>query len=171
MCLSFYDSFLELPTCFILFFVRRLSLMWNISQGCTTGTPAPMHGPPFATSVKTACLGSRRMASPAKVGNIQSVYTCLMSDKSYWATVLCSSATFTLYLWSKIRSYDACLFLQNISRKNFANLYSNVGKKTEINALCDDREMCATLPAALFTVHRVDWCVKTLNMLVDWCGA
>lgn len=38
-----------------------------------------------------------------------------------------------------------------------------MGKKTEINALRDGREMCATSPAALFTVHQVDWCVKTLN--------
>ncbi|KAK5889884.1 hypothetical protein CesoFtcFv8_013461 [Champsocephalus esox] len=46
---------------------RRHSLMWNISQGCTTGTPAPTHGPPSATCAKTACRGSRPTASPAKV--------------------------------------------------------------------------------------------------------
>lgn len=67
-----------LPTCFNLSFVRRHSLMWNISQGCTTGTPAPMHGPPFATSVKIACRVSRLMASLVKVGNTHKYYTCLL---------------------------------------------------------------------------------------------
>ncbi len=69
-----------LPTCFNLSFARRHSLMWNISQGCTTGTPAPMHGPPFATSVKIACPGSRLMASPVKVGSTHKYYTCLLSN-------------------------------------------------------------------------------------------
>lgn len=65
-----------LPTCFNLFFVRRHSLTWNISQGCTTGTPAPMHGLRFATSAKTACPGSRLTASPAKVGSAHGHATC-----------------------------------------------------------------------------------------------
>lgn len=58
---------LVLPICFNFFFARRHSLMWNISQGCTTGMPAPMPVPPSATSVGTACQGSRLMASPVKV--------------------------------------------------------------------------------------------------------
>lgn len=58
-----------MTTCFPLSLTRRHSLTWNISQGCTTGTPAPMRGPPFATSAKTAYLGSPLTASLAKVSN------------------------------------------------------------------------------------------------------
>lgn len=53
---------------FNFFFARRHSLMWNISQGCTTGMPAPMLAPPSATSAVTASQGSLLMASPVKVG-------------------------------------------------------------------------------------------------------
>lgn len=64
----------------IISFARQPSLMWNISQGCTTGTPAPMHGPPFATSVKTVCLGSHLTACPVKVSTNTQSYKCLLSN-------------------------------------------------------------------------------------------
>lgn len=60
-------TFVTCDCCFHLSFARQHSLMWNISQGCTTGTPAPMHGPPFAMFVRIVCLGSHLTASPVKV--------------------------------------------------------------------------------------------------------
>lgn len=63
-------------------FARRHSLMWNISQGCTTGMPAPMLGPPSATSAATASQGSLLMASPVKVGAHFFLFTCLISLSS-----------------------------------------------------------------------------------------
>ncbi|XP_011919848.1 PREDICTED: diacylglycerol kinase eta isoform X9 [Cercocebus atys] len=41
--------------------------MWNISQGCTTGTPAPTPGPPSVTCAERVFLESPPMACPAKV--------------------------------------------------------------------------------------------------------
>ncbi|XP_024611374.1 diacylglycerol kinase eta isoform X3 [Neophocaena asiaeorientalis asiaeorientalis] len=41
--------------------------MWNISQGCITGTPAPMPDPLSVTSAERVFLGSPPMACPAKV--------------------------------------------------------------------------------------------------------
>ncbi|XP_023981714.1 diacylglycerol kinase eta isoform X6 [Physeter macrocephalus] len=41
--------------------------MWNISQGCITGTPAPMPDPLSATSAERVFLESPPMACPAKV--------------------------------------------------------------------------------------------------------
>ncbi|XP_022430629.1 diacylglycerol kinase eta isoform X4 [Delphinapterus leucas] len=41
--------------------------MWNISQGCITGTPAPMPDPLSVTSAERVFQGSPPMACPAKV--------------------------------------------------------------------------------------------------------
>lgn len=41
--------------------------MWNISQGCITGTPAPTPGPPSATCAERASLELPPMAYPVKV--------------------------------------------------------------------------------------------------------
>ncbi|XP_059936197.1 diacylglycerol kinase eta isoform X4 [Mesoplodon densirostris] len=41
--------------------------MWNISQGCITGTPAPTPDPLSVTSAERVFLGSPPMACPAKV--------------------------------------------------------------------------------------------------------
>ncbi|KTF75723.1 hypothetical protein cypCar_00039874, partial [Cyprinus carpio] len=57
---------LALPICFNFSFARRHSLMWNISQGCTTGMPAPTLVLPSVTSVGTASQGSLLMASLVK---------------------------------------------------------------------------------------------------------
>ncbi|XP_062957783.1 diacylglycerol kinase eta isoform X10 [Cynocephalus volans] len=41
--------------------------MWNISQGCITGTPAPMPAPPSVTCAERVFLESPPMACPVKV--------------------------------------------------------------------------------------------------------
>lgn len=46
-------------------------------EGCTTGTPAPTHGPPFAMCAKTACRGSRLTASPVKCANSKPINAVL----------------------------------------------------------------------------------------------
>lgn len=83
---------------FNFFFARRHSLMWNISQGCTTGMPAPMLAPPSAMSAATASQGSLLMASPVKVG---AHFLCLR---------------FPLYLLISLSSVSAnpCLILDAI---------------------------------------------------------
>ncbi|XP_008066908.1 diacylglycerol kinase eta isoform X3 [Carlito syrichta] len=47
--------------------MRWPSLMWNISQGCITGTPAPMPDPPSVTYAERVCLESPPTACPVKV--------------------------------------------------------------------------------------------------------
>lgn len=49
--------------------------MWNISQGCTTGTPAPTPGPPSVTCAERVFLESPPMACPAKVRSTQHVFS------------------------------------------------------------------------------------------------
>lgn len=56
--------------------------MWNISQGCTTGMPAPMLAPPSAMSAVTVSQGSLLMASPVKVGAHFFFFTCLIPLRS-----------------------------------------------------------------------------------------
>lgn len=82
---------LALPICLNFSFARRHSLMWNISQGCTTGMPAPTLALPSVTSVGTASQGSLLMASPVKVGVCPSLSLSLL--KSVCGIIL-------LQLWS-----------------------------------------------------------------------
>lgn len=70
-----------LPICLNFSFARRHSLMWNISQGCTTGMPAPTPAPPSATSAGTVSQGSPLMASRVKVGRHTPI-PCFLSLQS-----------------------------------------------------------------------------------------
>ena len=58
---------LYLQICLNFSFTRPHSLMWNISQGCITGTPAPMPDLPSVTCVERASLESLLMACLVKV--------------------------------------------------------------------------------------------------------
>lgn len=63
-------------------FPRPASSTWNISLGCTTGTPARTPGPPSATSAERRCQASPPTACPAKVRG--HTHTQFEESTKYW---------------------------------------------------------------------------------------
>ena len=104
-CLSYV-----LPTWFNLSFVRQHSLMWNISQGCTTGMPAPTHAPPSVTSVETASLASLPTACPAKVRVSRTHTHTSLFYLSYHLSfsTICPSLLPRLSIYSLMDQQEAC---------------------------------------------------------------